>query len=64
MLMLERNEIRKNLIQLKMHVDEMDDLTKKAMAMIYNLEDRMIDQDELDYAYKYGFLAGVEDAPS
>ncbi len=63
MLMLERNEIRKSLIQLKMHVDEMDDLTKKAMAMIYNLEDRMIDQDELDYAYKYGFLSGVEDAP-
>jgi len=64
MVVLQRNEIRKNLIQLKLHVDQMDDLTQKTMAMIYNLEEKIIDQDELDYAYKYGFLAGVNDESS
>jgi len=60
MLATETNELRNQLMELKQNVDRMHEMNCQTMQMIYNIEDRMIDQDDLDYQYKYGFLAGVK----
>lgn len=59
MLATETDELRNQLMELKQNVDRMHEINRQTMQMIYNIEDRMIDQDDLDYQYKYGFLAGV-----
>jgi len=60
MLATETNELCNQLMELKQNVDRMHEMNCQTMQMIYNIEDRMIDQDDLDYQYKYGFLAGVK----
>ena len=60
MLPVERGEIRKNLTELKLNIDYIDNLTRSAMAQIYAIEDRMLDQDEIEYLARYGNLTEVK----
>lgn len=60
MVVMERDEIRKNLIDLKLQIDRMEELTISAMSTIYLLEDQIQDEDDLAYAMRYGFLAGAD----
>lgn len=53
------SDLRKNIIDLKLKLDMVEEITSQAMDAIYKMEERMMEQEEMDYSKKYSFLAGV-----
>ncbi len=59
MLQEQRNEIRKSLTELKLHIDHIDNLTRNSINMIYAIEDNMMDLEDIEYAFKYGKIEAI-----
>ena len=59
MVTLETDEVRKTLIELKLQIDKIEEMTSCAMSAVYHLEDQLLDTDDLAYHLRYGFLSGV-----
>lgn len=51
-------DIRKNIIDIKLKLDMVEENTRQALDALYQMEEKMFDQEEADYARRY-FLAGV-----